>query len=118
MIDLYLDDARPRPQGFVLARDVDECVELLRASPVRVLSLDYDLGWNRPNGMEVVRYIVSERTYPAVIYLHTSSASGRRLMYESLYANKPGHVRLYNHPVPDETLREIAEGKFRVENGG
>jgi hypothetical protein len=117
MIDLYMDDARPCPKGFVLAKDAAECIALLRECEVRVLSLDYDLGWNMPNGMEVVRFIVSERLYPAVIYLHTSSAAGKMQMFQSLYANKPDHVRLYNHPMPDKVIRRIAAGKFEVENG-
>ncbi|WP_342779062.1 cyclic-phosphate processing receiver domain-containing protein [Paenibacillus hemerocallicola] len=117
MIDLYMDDARPCPKGFVLAKDAAECVELLKECDVRVLSLDYDLGWNMPTGMEVVRYIVAERRFPSVIYLHTSSAAGRLQMYQTLYANKPGHVRLYNYPMPDDVLRQIADGKFKVENG-
>lgn len=115
MIDVYMDDARPCPAGFVLAKDASECIELLGGCDVRVLSLDYDLGWQQPNGMEVVRYMMAERRFPVVIYLHTSSAEGRRRMYESLYASKPGHVRLHNGPMPDAVLREIAAGRFALE---
>ncbi|TMV50270.1 cell division protein FtsJ [Paenibacillus mesophilus] len=117
MIDLYMDDARPCPKGFVLAKDAAECIVLLRECEVRVLSLDYDLGWNMPNGMEVVRFIVSERIYPSVIYLHTSSAAGKMQMFQSLYANKPEHVRLYNYPMPEQVIRRIAAGNFEVEKG-
>lgn len=117
MIDLFLDDARPCPKGFVLARNAAECVELLRDCEVRVLSLDYDLGWNEPTGMEVVRFMVAERKFPAFIYLHTSSLAGKRQMYEALYASKPEHVRLYGHPIPDEAPNELFDGYSKVENG-
>ncbi|MFC3771926.1 cyclic-phosphate processing receiver domain-containing protein [Paenibacillus sp. GCM10012303] len=117
MIDLYLDDMRKCPKGFVLAKNAEECVELLRECEVRVLSLDFDLGWGAPNGMEVVRFLVVEQKYPAYIYLHSSSAAGRSAMYHMLYTNKPDHVRLFNHPMPEELLRLIASGKFEVENG-
>lgn len=116
MIDLYMDDARRSPPGFVLARDAAECVELLKSCEVRVLSLDYDLGWGKPTGMEAVRFIVAERCYPPVIYLHSSSHEGRRQMYEALYAGKPEHVRLYGFPIPEDVLRRIADGKFTTEN--
>lgn len=43
-IRLYLDDCRPAPSGWVLARSVDEAVHVLRTVPVSVVSLDYDLG--------------------------------------------------------------------------
>lgn len=117
MIDLYLDDARHCPKGFVLAKDAAECIVLLQECAVRVLSLDYDLGWNKPNGMDVVRFIVAERRYPAIIYLHTSSFTGKMQMFQTLYANKPEYSKLYNFPMPDEVLRQIADGKFEVENG-
>ena len=117
MIDLFLDDARRCPPGFTLAKNASECIMLLDECEVRVLSLDYDLGWNMPDGMEVVRHIVTRRRYPLFIYLHTSSTEGRIKMYQALYANKPEHVKLYNHPMPDDVLREIEGGKFRVENG-
>ncbi|PYI55984.1 cell division protein FtsJ [Paenibacillus flagellatus] len=117
MIDLFLDDARPCPKRFTLARDAAECIELLKTCDVRVLSLDYDLGWNEPTGLEVARYIATEGNYPAVIYLHTSSPSGRQQMFQMLYANKPARTRLVNGPMPDDVKRRIAEGNFVVENG-
>ncbi|MEF3301627.1 cyclic-phosphate processing receiver domain-containing protein [Paenibacillus sp. GYB003] len=118
MIDLYLDDARACPKGFVWAKNAAECIELLLGCDVRVLSLDYDLGWREPTGMDVVRFMILERKYPAVIYLHTSSSAGRAEMYQALYMNKPPHVRLFNYPMPDRVLRQIAEGHFQVENNG
>jgi hypothetical protein len=41
---LYLDDRRPAPPGWTLARSVDEAVRYLRQGTVTDLSLDYDLG--------------------------------------------------------------------------
>lgn len=115
MIDLFLDDARRCPKGFTLARSAEECIVLLKECEVRVLSLDYDLGWDEPTGLEVARHVAASGDYPPVIFLHTSSPAGRRLMYELLYTNKPEHVRLYNHPMPETVLLDIAEGKFEVE---
>ena len=45
MIHVYLDDLRPCPQGFTLAKDVKECISLLQECEVDILSLDHDLGW-------------------------------------------------------------------------
>ncbi|MNH45335.1 hypothetical protein D3C79_1077450 [compost metagenome] len=56
--------------------------------------------------MDVVRGIIASGTFPDRIYLHTSSDTGRRLMYEALYEHKPAHTKLYAGPVPDEILAE------------
>ncbi|CAG7648210.1 cyclic-phosphate processing receiver domain-containing protein [Paenibacillus allorhizosphaerae] len=109
MIHIYLDDYRACPKGFVHARNAEECVMLLKAFEVDVLSLDYDLGWGQPNGMSVANYIVSSGNYPKRIYFHTSSSGGRQTMYQALYPGKPDHTALFNGPMPAEILMEVAE---------
>lgn len=108
MIHLYLDDVRPCPKGFVPARSAEECVLLLLECEVDVLSLDYDLGWGQPNGMQVVRRILESGRFPRRIYLHTSSDGGRLNMYQALYAGRPENVLVVNGPMPPELLNEIA----------
>lgn len=109
MINVYLDDYRPCPEGFTLARNAEECVLLLSEFEVNVLSLDYDLGWGQETGMDVVRKLINSGKYPQCIYLHTSSTSGRLRMYEALYSSKPDQVKLTNGPMPPEVLMEIAK---------
>lgn len=115
---LYLDDNRPCPPGFVVARNADECIECLTLCDVQLLSLDYDLGWGMPTGLEVVRFMVTKLTksrFPREIYMHSSSAIGRMNMYQLLYMHLPDGVQLYNAPVPVETLQRAALGKLNVE---
>ncbi|MDP4098625.1 cell division protein FtsJ [Paenibacillus sp. P96] len=111
-MNLYMDDYRRCPPGFTLARDAEECLLLLREYKVEILSLDYDLGPGEPTGLEVAAGMVRERLFPEQIYLHSSSLSGRRQMYEMLYDNLPEGVQLCNHPVPPELLSSI-EGRER-----
>lgn len=108
-MNLFLDDYRACPPGFTLARDVDECKLLLVEYDVNILSLDYDLGYGSPTGLEIASFIVSNKIYPNAIYLHTSSDAGRRAMYELLYVNKPDHTEVHNGPVPHEMLEQIAQ---------
>lgn len=108
MIHVFLDDARRCPPGFVYARSAEECLLLLKECEVDVLSLDYDLGWGQPSGMDAVCGLIAAGRFPRRIYLHTSSDVGRQRMYQALYAAKPDDVQLFNGPVPAETLREIA----------
>lgn len=112
MIHVYLDDARPCPRGFVLARSAEECLLLLQAEEVDVLSLDYDLGWGNPNGMQAVRLMLEAGVFPKQIYLHTSSDGGRAQMYQTLYSRLPAHVRLANGPMPRELLVRIANNEY------
>lgn len=43
-IDLWLDDMRPAPPGWLHIKTVDAAKELLRSGRVRRASLDHDLG--------------------------------------------------------------------------
>jgi hypothetical protein len=111
VIHVYLDDMRPCPKGFTLARNMEECIMLLQEYEVAVLSLDHDLGWNEKNGYEVVSWMVQHQRYAQEIYLHSSSLPARKLMYEILYFAVPKEVYLYQIPVPEERLRQIAKEK-------
>ncbi|MBW7477602.1 cell division protein FtsJ [Paenibacillus oenotherae] len=101
MINIYLDDYRPCPQGFVPAKTSEECILLLEAEQVDIISLDFDLGWGQPTGMEVVNYIVSSGRYPRTIYIHTSSPSGRLQMHHWLIQHAPPEVVIHNRSMPD-----------------
>jgi hypothetical protein len=108
VIHLYLDDMRPCPKGFALARNMEECIQLLQECEIAILSLDHDLGWNEKDGSEVVSWMVEHQRYAQEIYLHSSSLPARKRMYESLYFAVPQGVLLYQNPIPDERLHQIA----------
>jgi hypothetical protein len=113
MIHLYLDDYRPCPKGFVHAANASECNLILDECEVDILSLDYDLGWNAPTGLDVVRHMIGGSRYARSIYLHSSSPLGRQKMYELLYSHKPDYVKLYFHAMPPELLIRIAAGQAK-----
>lgn len=99
MINVYLDDYRPCPAGFVLAKSAAECILLLQHEEVDVLSLDYELGWGQPNGLAVVQHIVDSGRYPRVFYFHTSSPSGRIGMIHLLTQHAPPDVVIHQGPM-------------------
>ncbi|MFB9330441.1 cyclic-phosphate processing receiver domain-containing protein [Paenibacillus aurantiacus] len=101
MINVYLDDFRPCPAGFVLAKNAEECILLLEGEQIGILSLDFDLGWGQPTGLHVVQAMVQLGLYPQEVYLHTSSPSGKMQMYQLLLRHAPEHVRLHNGPMAD-----------------
>lgn len=106
-MNVYMDDFRTCPRGFVLARSMDECLMLLEDYEIDILSLDYDLGWNEPNGADLARIMVQRKLFPRTIYLHSSSPYGRSAMYQILYQGKPQDVELYQQPMPDHLLEQI-----------
>jgi hypothetical protein len=98
MINVFLDDLRPCPKGFKLVKSVSECIELIKKNNINVLSLDHDLGFGRPSGFEVVKYIVSNKIYPCKIIIHTANPFGRIRMYKLLKENMPINVTLLVKP--------------------
>lgn len=108
MINVYLDDFRPCPKGFVLAKNVEECLELLSNFEVNILSLDHDLGIGEPTGYDLVKRMVEQGVYASEIYLHSSSAIGRTNMFELLQQHKPEHVKVFPYPMPNEVLERAA----------
>ncbi|MFC0214693.1 cyclic-phosphate processing receiver domain-containing protein [Paenibacillus chartarius] len=106
MIHVYLDDLRPCPAGFTLARSAEECILLLKECEVDILSLDYDLGWHAPNASDIVQWMIAEARYPRRLYFHTSSSAGRDRMIALLLPVLPADVELNYGPMPDEVLAE------------
>ena len=105
MINVFMDDLRQSPEGFILARNALECRLLLLENEVNILSLDHDLG-DTETGYDFVKWLVEAgmyevSIYPKVIYLHTANPVGRHNMFQLLERYKPDWVKLHNSPMPD-----------------
>jgi len=111
MIHVYLDDFRYCPEGFVLAKNAEECKLLIDHEQIDILSLDYDLGWNEPTGYEVVQHLMKTGKFPRSIYLHTSSIYGRQQMYDALRQRVSASYELYARPMTKEELEEVLKRK-------
>lgn len=88
-INLYLDDLRDIPEGFVGARTFEEAVEYLKTGQVGLLSLDHDLGCDEngnelKTGYDLVLWICNEGIDIPIVYIHTDNPVGREKMYETL----------------------------------
>lgn len=112
---VYMDDFRPCPPGFVLARDIEECLLLLEEGDIEVLSLDYDLGWGQPTGLDLVQRMINSGLYAKEIYLHSSSPTGRLHMYQLLSQHVPDRVLLVHGALSPERLEEIRQAYERGE---
>lgn len=113
LINIYLDDMRPCPAGFVQARSADECLTLLSECQVNLLSLDFELGFGQPNGLAVVRGLIVSGKYPREIFVHSSSLMGRAQMVHELRAAEPQGVLIHDGPMPDHVLQAAALAEER-----
>jgi len=89
MVDVYLDDERTAPEGWVQCRWPEEVIELLKAGDVNMLSLDHDLGecgtYAKPRtGYDVLLWIEREVATngfkPPLIMIHTANPSAKDKM--------------------------------------
>ena len=108
-INLYVDDLRDCPNGFVVARTFQEAIHLLENHEVDMLSLDHDLGEDLqgnllPTGYDLVKYICEKGLRANKIYLHTDNPVGRENMYQTLQgARRRGFIdsdiEIYHYPI-------------------
>ena len=98
MINLYVDDLRDCPEGYVVARNFKQAVYMLENYQVDILSLDHDLGEDDfgnllPTGYDLVKYFCENGLRANKIYLHTDNPVGRENMYKTLLgARKRGFI--------------------------
>lgn len=108
-INIYLDDIRLCPKGFIIARTYEDAVELLKNNKVDILSLDHDLGEDNngvllKTGYDLVKYICENNCDINKIYLHTDNPVGKVNMSETLKgAIRRGfitkEIEIYNYPL-------------------
>lgn len=97
-INLYLDDKRDCPEGFVLARTMEEAIQYLEKCEIHILSLDHDLGEDGEGnllktGYDFVKYFCQNGLRADKIYIHTDNGPGREDMFKTLKgAQKRGFI--------------------------
>ncbi|WP_330404512.1 cyclic-phosphate processing receiver domain-containing protein [Vallitalea okinawensis] len=107
-INLYVDDLRDCPEGFVVARSYEEAIDILDKKTVDILSLDHDLGEDaygetRKSGYDLVKYICENGIRVNAIYIHTDNPVGRDNMYKTLLASQSRgfidkKIKIYYYP--------------------
>jgi len=108
-VNLYLDDLRDCPEGFDIARTVEEALEIFAAKNIEILSLDHDLGSDEtgellPNGYDFVKLFCQKGLHANKIYIHTDNPVGRENMYQLLHASLrrgfiADDIEIYRYPI-------------------
>jgi len=85
MANVWLDDERPAPKGWVSCRWPEEVIELISSGGVKTVSLDHDLGEDARCGYDVILWI-EERVHtdtvfvPPKILVHSANTSAANKM--------------------------------------
>lgn len=90
-VNLYLDDLRDCPEGFIVVRTFEDAVQAFQEHTINLLSLDHDLGEDAhgndlKTGYDFVKYFCENGLRASKIYIHTDNPVGRKNMYETLLA--------------------------------
>ncbi|QFT88605.1 hypothetical protein FIU87_08120 [Bacillus sp. THAF10] len=104
-INVFLDDSRKCPEGYILAEDIDQCLALLENHAIAHLSLDHDLVNKYRNGLLLVEKMVEYELYADRITIHSANSVGSKAMYHRLkkaqHENQmPYEIKVYLRPLP------------------
>lgn len=119
-INLYVDDLRDCPEGFVIARTVEQAKYYFESFHIAILSLDHDLGVDEQGnllltGYDLVKYICEKGLRADKIYIHTDNSVGRENMYYTLLgAQKRGFIDsdilIYKYPFTRSVYLDFNRG--------
>ncbi|MDY0410144.1 cyclic-phosphate processing receiver domain-containing protein [Virgibacillus soli] len=116
MINLYVDDLRDCPKGFIVARNMEEAIDYIENNEVNILSLDHDLGADNegnilPTGYDLVKYFCENGLHANKVYIHTDNGVGRENMFQTLkVAQRRGFIArdigMYHYSITPNTYTE------------
>ncbi|PEJ00978.1 cyclic-phosphate processing receiver domain-containing protein [Bacillus wiedmannii] len=59
-MNVYMDDQRSFPYGYVPVTTVECALQMVRDYDVNILSLDFNMGWGERNGLDFVEACCKE----------------------------------------------------------
>ncbi|WP_257348316.1 cyclic-phosphate processing receiver domain-containing protein [Pseudalkalibacillus decolorationis] len=110
-INVFLDDVRPCPEHFILATDIEQCIQLLNEFDVQHLSLDHDLENKVRNGFLLVQHMVKHQLFAETITVHSANSGAGKRMYSYLINAQeqhliPDNVKIFYYPLPLNRLND------------
>ncbi|MBE7102893.1 hypothetical protein FT637_07490 [Bacillus cereus] len=83
-MNVYMDDQRSCPYGYVLATTVESTLQIIRDNEVNIISLDYNMGWRQKSGLDFVEAFCREGLSVNEIHLHTNDVIGMHQMKQRI----------------------------------
>lgn len=97
---LFLDDRRDPPdKSFCVARNYEECINLLQLISFEYASLDFDLG-EYYNGLDVLEWMVEHHRIPDRLNIHSTHGMGILKMRRYIEAFFPKGYEYTINPMP------------------
>ncbi|MGN5648121.1 cyclic-phosphate processing receiver domain-containing protein [Bacillus sp. Brlt_9] len=87
-MNLYMDDQRSCPYGYVLVTTVERALQIVRDYNVNILSLDFNMGWGEKSGLDFVDAFCKEGLYVNEMHFHTNDVSGMHKMKQRINKGK------------------------------
>ncbi|PEX89212.1 cyclic-phosphate processing receiver domain-containing protein [Bacillus cereus] len=87
-MNVYMDDQRSCPFGYILATTVESAIQIVRDCEVTILSLDFNMGWRQSNGLDFVDAFCEEGLYVKEIHFHTNDVIGMHKMRQRIERGK------------------------------
>lgn len=89
---LYVDDVRPCPEGWEVARSFHEAIVMLEDNHYDEVSLDHDIasfyGNKEMTGYDVLQYLIMKKMdghpVPRLIHVHSANPVGVKKMQEDI----------------------------------
>lgn len=83
MVNIYIDDLRPHPEGWVRAYDYNDAIQLLieHTGNIGIISFDHDLGFGK-TGYDIAKWIeenaiLNGYPVPREFRIHSANTVGR-----------------------------------------
>ncbi len=87
---LFVDDTREFPKcGYECCRDADSAIILLSIMDFEHISLDYSLGQNCKNGLDILIWMKDNNIFVPEINIHSNHIIGMERMYSYCKENFP-----------------------------
>ncbi len=87
---LFVDDSREFPKaGYQCCRDADSAITLLSIMRFERISLDYSLGRNSKNGLDILVWMKEHDIFVPEICIHSNNVVGVEKMREYCKQNFP-----------------------------
>jgi len=87
-MNVYMDDQRSCPYGYVLATTVESALHMVRDNEINIISLDFNMGWRKKSGLDFVEAFCREGLYVNEIHLHTNDVIGMHQMRKRIERGK------------------------------
>ncbi|KEK23579.1 cyclic-phosphate processing receiver domain-containing protein [Bacillus gaemokensis] len=87
-MNVYMDDQSACPFGYVLATTVEIALNYVRDYNIDIISLDYNMGWGKENGLKFLEIFCTQGLYVREIHLHTNDTIGMNNMLNRIKQGK------------------------------